>query len=155
MVETSEDDFLGQLDDKLMRVNGRKWVRLKAWGEILDAAGWCVALPMVGGEVWLSPNARRERHTRDAVPSGEPVGGGVYIWPSRADPHGAADLVAGLTAREQEVLNWLRSGKSDAEIAVILGRAVRTVEKHVANLYQKLGVKSRSEAIFNSIHPDP
>ena len=150
---TPKDDFLNQLDDKIMRVNRRKWTRLKAWGEVLDAAGWCVSLPSVDGGGWLSPNARQDSRKEAIPPADRHAGGGVFIWANPLSGHQASDPLAALTVREREVFNWLRAGKSDAEISLILGCAVRTVEKHVANLYQKLGVKNRVAAIFNSNHP--
>ncbi|RYD29020.1 MAG: LuxR family transcriptional regulator, partial [Verrucomicrobiaceae bacterium] len=51
------------------------------------------------------------------------------------------------------VLNWIHAGKNDAEISLILGCAVRTVEKHVANLYRKLKVTSRSAVILHTPNP--
>ncbi|GAA5116917.1 hypothetical protein GCM10023212_04600 [Luteolibacter yonseiensis] len=142
-----------RLDDKLMRVNHRRWMRLKAWGEVLDAAGWCVSLPTVEGGVWLSPNARHDLREGDSPPADRHAGGEVHIWGSRSSGHRPPDPLAALTIREREVFDWLRAGKSDAEISVILGCAVRTVEKHVANLYHKLGVRNRVAAIFNSNQP--
>jgi DNA-binding NarL/FixJ family response regulator len=50
-----------------------------------------------------------------------------------------------LTQREAEVLPLLRSGRSNAEIAVELGVGVETVRTHASNLYRKLGVSSRRE----------
>lgn len=51
-----------------------------------------------------------------------------------------------LTQREQEVLELIVSGKTNAKIAQALSLAERTVEFHVSNLLQKLGVRSRVEA---------
>ncbi len=48
-----------------------------------------------------------------------------------------------LTPREREVLHWLAEGKRDAEIALILGISVRTVEQHVRACLEKLGVETR------------
>jgi DNA-binding NarL/FixJ family response regulator len=53
---------------------------------------------------------------------------------------------ARLTGRETEVLHWLADGKSNAEIAAILGLAVGTVKRHVENLLAKLGVENRTAA---------
>ncbi|HEY6133868.1 MAG TPA: AAA family ATPase [Rubrivivax sp.] len=52
-----------------------------------------------------------------------------------------------LTAREVEVLSLLCAGMKNAAIAVRLVRSVRTVDHHVAAIYSKLGVSSRSEAV--------
>ena len=52
-----------------------------------------------------------------------------------------------LTAREVEVLSLLCAGMKNAAIAARLVRSVRTVDHHVAAIYAKLGVGSRSEAV--------
>ena len=51
-----------------------------------------------------------------------------------------------LTPREHEVLTWVGAGKSDAQVAAILGLSVRTVQKHLENSYVKLGVENRTAA---------
>jgi len=55
-----------------------------------------------------------------------------------------------LTAREGEVLNWIARGKSDAQIGAILGISARTVQKHLQNLYAKLGVENRTGAVIRA-----
>ena len=52
-----------------------------------------------------------------------------------------------LTPREREVLFWLARGKSNAEIATILGIKPATVGKHLERIYPKLGVENRAAAI--------
>ena len=52
----------------------------------------------------------------------------------------------GLTHREKEVAHWLSRGKTNLEIAVILGVRVRTVEKHLENILAKLAVENRTTA---------
>ena len=54
--------------------------------------------------------------------------------------------LAGLSRREQEVLVELARGSSNKDIAAALNISVHTVERHVANVFKKLGVRSRSEA---------
>jgi DNA-binding CsgD family transcriptional regulator len=49
--------------------------------------------------------------------------------------------------REAEVVRWLLQGKSNEEIADILGISPRTVQTHLQRIYQKLGVSSRTQAI--------
>ncbi|MES1191288.1 MAG: response regulator transcription factor [Steroidobacter sp.] len=51
-----------------------------------------------------------------------------------------------LTTRESEVLHWLAAGKTDRDIAEILGMAPRTVNKHLEHIYVKLGVETRAAA---------
>ena len=62
---------------------------------------------------------------------------------SDCDPLGQ---LATLTTREREILQWLREGKRDPEIAIILGISLRTVNHHMANTRRKLGVETRTAA---------
>lgn len=52
-----------------------------------------------------------------------------------------------LTAREREVLQWVASGKTNAQIAEILSASPRTIGKHLENIYSKLGVETRTAAV--------
>jgi DNA-binding CsgD family transcriptional regulator len=52
----------------------------------------------------------------------------------------------GLTTREGEVLSWLSKGKTNRDIAQILGLSPRTVDKHLEQIYAKLGVENRTAA---------
>jgi DNA-binding NarL/FixJ family response regulator len=58
-----------------------------------------------------------------------------------------ADVEAGLTARERQVLALLSGGLTIGQIATRLAISPRTVETHVAKLYRKLGVRGRVQAI--------
>ncbi len=55
-------------------------------------------------------------------------------------------LTLGMTAREAEVLYWIAEGKTNPEIAIILGASLNTVKKHANNLFVKLGVETRTAA---------
>jgi DNA-binding NarL/FixJ family response regulator len=59
-------------------------------------------------------------------------------------PEFSRDL--GLTSREGEVLSWLSKGKTNRDIAQILGLSPRTVDKHLEQIYSKLGVENRTAA---------
>ena len=52
-----------------------------------------------------------------------------------------------LTAREREILLWVKEGKNNWEIASILDITPDTVKFHLKNIYQKLNVANRSQAI--------
>jgi DNA-binding CsgD family transcriptional regulator len=52
-----------------------------------------------------------------------------------------------LSAREKEVLDWLKQGKSSWEISVILNISERTANFHVCNIMRKLGATNRAQAI--------
>jgi DNA-binding NarL/FixJ family response regulator len=51
-----------------------------------------------------------------------------------------------LTSREVEVLSWLSKGKTNRDIAQILGLSPRTIDKHLEQIYAKLGVENRTAA---------
>jgi DNA-binding NarL/FixJ family response regulator len=57
----------------------------------------------------------------------------------------------GLTPREAEVLLWVAQGKSNADIATILGMAEKTVKKHMGNMFEKLGLESRNAATVRAL----
>ncbi|MHA6719431.1 response regulator [Sphingomonas sp. RS6] len=52
----------------------------------------------------------------------------------------------GLTSREAEVLVWLSRGKQNREISEILAISPRTVNKHLEQIFQKMGVENRASA---------
>lgn len=70
----------------------------------------------------------------------------------RITEEGAGDQAAtfreklGVTAREAEVLLWIARGKSNRDIGDILGMSPRTVNKHLEQIYVKLGVENRAAA---------
>jgi len=53
----------------------------------------------------------------------------------------------GLSRREAEVLFWIIQGRGNKAIALQLSIHVSTVRKHLENIYRKLDVQSRTEAI--------
>lgn len=60
----------------------------------------------------------------------------------------AADLSQyQLTPREMDVLAWIARGKTNRDIAEILGMSPRTVNKHLEHIYEKLGVETRTAAV--------
>ncbi|SMP64517.1 response regulator [Noviherbaspirillum suwonense] len=70
------------------------------------------------------------RHTRDT-----------------ALPVASADLSHyQLTPRELDVLAWIARGKTNRDIAEILGMSPRTVNKHLEHIFVKLGVETRAAA---------
>ncbi len=65
-------------------------------------------------------------------------------WIPRADGEPAVDDPAGLSVREREILRLLASGLSNEDIAARLVLSIRTVERHVSNIYAKLGAAGRN-----------
>ncbi|HEX6739727.1 MAG TPA: helix-turn-helix transcriptional regulator [Vicinamibacteria bacterium] len=61
-------------------------------------------------------------------------------------PRAAPAYRDGLSAREVEVLHMLAGGMSNRQIAAALYLSLRTVERHIANLYAKTGARGRAAA---------
>ncbi|WP_235009211.1 response regulator [Marinobacterium lutimaris] len=56
-----------------------------------------------------------------------------------------------LTEREAEVLMWIVHGKTNKEIALILDLSPRTINKHLEQIFRKLGVENRTSAAFTAL----
>jgi DNA-binding NarL/FixJ family response regulator len=85
----------------------------------------------------LQRELSRERHTTSALNPGEWISDFSSPKPLQA---------LGLTPREAEVLLWVAQGKTNPEVAVILGIRHRTVKKHLEHVFAKLGVETRTAA---------
>jgi DNA-binding CsgD family transcriptional regulator len=68
-----------------------------------------------------------------------PVGGALFLEEERVPPP--------LTDREREILELVAAGKTNGEIAEAIWIAPGTVRKHLENVYEKLGVHSRTAAV--------
>lgn len=68
---------------------------------------------------------------------------GVRTW--RRGPGSAGAGIAGLTLREVEVAELAAAGTSNQEIASLLAISPRTVERHITNVFAKLGLRNRTE----------
>src|SRR5439155_9404277 len=55
------------------------------------------------------------------------------------------------TAREAEVLLWVAQGKSNGDVASILGMSEKTVKQHMGSIFQKIGVESRNAATVRAL----
>jgi DNA-binding CsgD family transcriptional regulator len=53
---------------------------------------------------------------------------------------------ASLSRRELEALAWIAQGKTNSELAAILGISLSTAKKHVEHILDKLGVETRTAA---------
>ncbi|WP_372785745.1 response regulator transcription factor [Phenylobacterium sp.] len=119
------------------------------------------ALVLAGGAFalqWLEYQYMARAFSRDiyiAVIGTAFAAGGVWLgWKltSRAAPapfalNAAAQASLGLTGQEMKVLEHLAAGQSNKEIARTLGLSPNTVKTHIANLFAKLEVARRTQAI--------
>ena len=90
-----------------------------------------------------------ERGTIEARRLGD-VGLGESMWllglRSGDTQAGSRVSTASLTPRETEVLSWITKGKTNRDVAEILGMSPRTVNKHLEHVFEKLGVETRAAA---------
>lgn len=83
--------------------------------------------------------------------------GGAEVLPAATLVDGGADRTSGsvLTQRQWDVLNCLRAGKSNKQIAYELGLSEGTVKIHVTAIFKSLGVKNRTQAVIAATELDP
>jgi DNA-binding NarL/FixJ family response regulator len=72
---------------------------------------------------------------------------------SSASPSPASSR-QGLTDREIEVLCLIANGRSNKEIAAELRLSIRTVERHINNLYRKIDAQNKADATAFAIRHD-
>lgn len=119
-----------------------------------------VALPIrVDDELLVSFVLNRRRRDfsdrdRDLLDRVRPVLARLYAGLSRGEAP-APGRLAPLTPREREVIAWLARGKTDRDIAAILGCSHRTVQKHLQRAYEKLGVETRTAAVMRALAGTP
>lgn len=105
--------------------------------------------PYVAGDLGR-PRGRAfavERNGRRLVVRIIPYGaGGFFVFEEEERRETAGPAAFRLTHREAEVLSWVSAGKTNQEIATILGISPRTVKKHLEHVYDKLGVETRTAA---------
>lgn len=99
------------------------------------------------------------RHVKDLNAGGSPVTPVIArqllarLAPDESQARSMAtsgDRLNMLSARELEILSTLGRGYTYAEVADLLGISVWTVQTHVKNIYSKLDVHSRAEAVFEA-----
>jgi len=79
---------------------------------------------------------------------GAGLGETMWLLGVRAEDTPATSRLAtaSLTRRETEVLSWVAKGKTNRDVAEILGMSPRTVNKHLEHVFEKLGVETRAAA---------
>ena len=97
--------------------------------------------PVAKADLLAAIHSRLERAVQQAVPEFKP------------NFRSAVPLeeVLGLTTRVAETLLWLTQGKTNGEIATILGNSESTVKKHVFAIFEKLGLETRTAASLRAL----
>jgi ATP/maltotriose-dependent transcriptional regulator MalT len=116
-------------------------------GEKVFTATWAAGRTLTAEQVLAAPaKSPIIVDMRAAEPSVTPLLTAPASPPQSKAPR-RAKYPVGLTAREVEVLEHLAQGLTDVEIADRLVISERTVGKHLENIFQKIGVKTRGAAI--------
>lgn len=70
---------------------------------------------------------------------------------ARRDAPATEQCIKELSPREVTILNWIKNGKTNWEVGQILGVTERTVRFHLASIFSKLDVTSRSQAVATAM----
>jgi len=97
--------------------------------------------PVAKPDLLAAIRSRLERAVQQAVPEFKP----------NFESAKPLEEVLGLTPRVAESLLWLAQGKTNGEIATILGNSESTVKKHVLEIFTKLGVETRTAASLRAL----
>jgi len=97
--------------------------------------------PVAKPDLLAAIRSRLERAAQQAVPEFKP----------NFDSSKPLEEVLGLTPRVAETLLWLAQGKTNGEIAMILGNSESTVKKHVLEIFERLGVETRTAASLRAL----
>jgi DNA-binding NarL/FixJ family response regulator len=97
--------------------------------------------PVAKPDLLAAISSRLERTVQLAIPEFKP----------NFDSARPLETELGLTPRVAETLLWLAQGKTNGEIATILGNSESTVKKHVLEIFEKLGVETRTAASLRAL----
>jgi DNA-binding NarL/FixJ family response regulator len=95
-----------------------------------------------------TPPAQMLEAIRDLHQGGSPMSGVIArrVVQSFRRAESPADILEDLSERETEILSWVAQGYRDKEVAEKFFISPETVRKHLRNIYQKLHVRTRTEA---------
>jgi len=97
--------------------------------------------PVAKPDLLAAIHSRLARAHQQAVPEFKP----------NFDSAKPLEITLGLTPRVAQTLLWLAQGKTNSEIAIILGNSESTVKKHVLEIFEKLGVETRTAASLRAL----
>ena len=115
---------------------------------------------MAGASGYLlksTPSAKLLEAIRDVRAGGSPMTPQIarrVVQYFRTIPQPASELDL-LTPREKQLLDQLSQGFLYKEIVANLGMSLDTVRTHIRNIYEKLHVHSRTEAVVKYLHRPP
>jgi DNA-binding NarL/FixJ family response regulator len=97
--------------------------------------------PVAKADLLAAIRSRLERAAQQSTPEFRP----------NFDSAKPLETVLDLTPRVAETLLWLAQGKTNADIATILGNSESTVKKHVLEIFERLGVETRGAAALRAL----
>ena len=97
--------------------------------------------PVAKADLLNAINARLQRQSQQATPEFKP----------NFDSAKPLETELGLTPRVAETLLWIAQGKTNPDIATILGISEGTVKKHVLEIFTALGVETRTAASLRAL----
>jgi len=97
--------------------------------------------PVAKADLLQAIRSRLERAAQQATPEFKP----------NFDSPKPLEAELGLTPRVAETLLWLAQGKTNADIATILGNSESTVKKHVLEIFERLAVETRGAAALRAL----
>jgi DNA-binding NarL/FixJ family response regulator len=97
--------------------------------------------PVAKAELLTAVRTRLERAAQQSKPEFKP----------NFDSAKPLETVLDLTPRVAETLLWIAQGKTNGDIATILGISEATVKKHVLEIFAKLGVETRTAASLRAL----
>jgi DNA-binding CsgD family transcriptional regulator len=156
--------ILLRTDDRVARLNrcARAWVAQQFHADLGEGSPLPPALQSwlreirADGELIGMPSTSFERDGQRLracllTERGERM---IVLRTSRTSPTPQDLAPLHLARRESEVLLWLAMGKTDSEIAQILGVSPRTVSHTLERVYRKLGVETRLAAALRALQTD-
>jgi DNA-binding CsgD family transcriptional regulator len=104
---------------------------------------------VIGAVVWATPDTTVPVATAFAAHAPRLHAAALRFMGAYHDAHGTLPASGGprLTRREIQCLKWAAAGKTDAEIAALVGISAPTVRFHMKNAAEKLHVVGRSQAV--------
>src|SRR5262245_19199782 len=113
-------------------------------GELPETVGmWLAAVPLE--PVLCVVSGQRRLELRCFQPRVRP--GRCLVLYEADVPADTGQMLSELTQRETEIVRWVTTGKTNVEISCILGISARTVQKHLENVFAKLGVHTRAALV--------
>jgi len=97
--------------------------------------------PVAKADLLAAIRSRLDRATQQSIPEFKP----------NFDSAKPLEVTLGLTPRVAETLLWIAQGKTNGDIATILGISEATVKKHVLEVFIKLNVETRTAASLRAL----